>query len=1763
MDRLKEARRPLRGQLTKAMNDSTAILDGDNADKTVLEAKMQIMKTLAEELFEKDEQVATQMLDDDVTDADQDQEYDEVMRYKEAYAIIRRKIEKFLDPVTSSPSSEDDATSEAASFVTTKSKSENSRNFKLPRIELKKFNGDLKQWLGWWSQFKKIHEDEGMDDSDKFQYLANSMEAGTEAAELVDGYPPTAENYAKVMEALEERFGREDLLLQVYLRELLTLVISNVTSGNKIPLASLYLKLESHLRSLAALNLSSADPATWLFPLVESSLCEDTLRAWQRSALSKTDGKTMVPPKTRLDLLMEFIKTEVRSEQQISLAQSGFQTKNGKASGKKNAKKDHKLDEVATVAGLSTGQSAKCAFCEKNHDTDRCVSILSTSPEDRRNIVKEKKLCFQCLRSGHNSKNCRAVVKCAICGGKHYPVVCTRSGGNRDGSKKDSSEKHPQEDPKTLTYSAYLEKTAHNSNNCSGNVLLNTVWVTMVGGKKPVRVRLVGDNCSQRSYIRTSALNKIKREKIGEEWLQNIVFGGQTTKVERSGKYLVQLCHQDENKVEPFDLLEKNELCGKLPQVPYGPWITELKERGVNLNDIGTGCEDIDILIGNDHWGKLLTTAPIIKLECGLYAQHTIFGWTLGGRLPKIASNVVSTVTSLACASVDLTNLWSLEAIGIHDEMEKKTAEQEESEAQSHFDQTVKRDANGRYVVALPWKYEDVDLPVNKWQAEKRLRSSTYKLKKMGKWKDYDMVFRGWLQEGLISTVKNDKDEGHYLPHRPVFKNSSSTPVRPVYDASCRLPNQMSLNDCLYKGPNLLELIPSLLLRFRENNVGVTADIRKAFQMVKVREEDKKFQKFLWWEDEACTKVKVYMHDRVVFGMNCSPFLLGATINHHLSNMNICTDTVSRLKKSWYVDNCILSLESMEQYQTFKEEATTIMKSAGMDLRQWAFTCDGESEPVSRNDNLEKEDPADCNDQCLMILGLVLDRKRDGLSCEIKPFELTGCITKRKILSVASQVFDPLGFLCPTTLQPKLILQQIWIKSLGWDDPLPEEISAKFMEWVKEAALLREIWIPRHFQLNQATTKEIHVFVDASILSYACVIYMRTEVNGIVKVEFLIAKTRLAPIKGSTIPRLELMACLLGLRVFILIMGAIDMVGVKVFFWCDSTTALAWIQRDIECGVFVNNRRKEIRRSTEPSQWAHVPGIHNPADLPSRGCSPRQLVKCQEWIHGPAWLRMSRENWPVSNETPDEDEICKELRKTSVCASLFHSMDLTFSSYEKNVNVWGWVYRYIRKLKGTYHGTGNLSIMELREGEKLLLSQVQRSSFPDKTAVIGGIQVKVDKGGLLRVVTKITNRVDKENFIAPILLPGNHPITESLIMSFHRIHCHAGIQVVMSKMREKYWIIHSRRTISRVLKKCAICRRYDAKAVDVPPAPLPEKRVKTSEPFETTGVDLAGPLFLRDGSKVWIVVFTCAVYRCIYLDLVISCSTEAFLESLERFISVHGRPNTIFSDNGTNFVGSDNLFSQLEWKSIEKASGVKRIRWIFNPPTAAWWGGFWERLIREVKNLLRRMLGKARLTYDQLRTCMANVTSTLNDRPLTALTEDSNDLIPLTPSMFIRGRLCGYLPETEDADSLTSAYRKMKSLQLQIQDRFRKEYLAMLVQRGNEKACSILSKGDVVLVGADNKKRFEWPLGIIVELIPGRDGNVRVARVKTKSGIITRPLQRLYPLEIGTSGQLPKPTLETPATDLEEDKAESTLKTKFGRVVKSPSRYGQCLSFIV
>lgn len=328
---------------------------------------------------------------------------------------------------------------------------------------------------------------------------------------------------------------------------------------------------------------------------------------------------------------------------------------------------------------------------------------------------------------------------------------------------------------------------------------------------------------------------------------------------------------------------------------------------------------------------------------------------------------------------------------------------------------------------------------------------------------------------------------------------------------------------------------------------------------------------------------------------------------------------------------------------------------------------------------------------------------------------------------------------------------------------------------------------------------------------------------------------------------------------------------------------------------------------------------------------------------------------------------------------------------------------------------------------------------------------------------------------------------------------------------------------------------------------------------------MAGPLILKNGDKVWVVLFTCAVYRALHLELVKSLSTAAFLYSLRRFISRRGRPRIIYSDNGTNFHGSNNFFAKLNWEEIENFSGIKRIKWIFNPPSASWWGGWWERLVRIVKELLRRTLGKASLYYVELYTVLCDVESVINERPLTYVS-GADEWEVLSPSRFLRplqnvSEGSGFSVEVADLDLvdtkfLLGRFKHLQKTRAALRGRFEREYLAELVNVG-QKRSSVVKVGDIVLVGSDNTKRIGWPMGKILEVCEGKDGVKRVAKVKTKSGEVTRPFQRLYPLELPATIDL---NVEPKISSQLEEAASSSQRqhniSRYGRVRKIPNRFG-------
>ncbi|UYV76707.1 hypothetical protein LAZ67_14001843, partial [Cordylochernes scorpioides] len=1661
--------------------------------------KSTLVRAMKEIPIEKD--LDQKMLDHMmVADAEEDTlncEIEESEHYSDTFITLERKVRELIDSDNKS-----DVKSLGSSNGSLMAKS-----YKLPKIEIRKFDGELINWLPFWAQFEKIHEDTELHDADKFHYLVQSMQSNTRARELIESYPQTADNYAKAVQALKQRYGQKDLLVEIYVRELLKLMMANVKTppDERRSVAKLYDKLETQLRSLESLGVDTKENTAWLFPMIESCLPEDVLVAWQRSPLNNCDASknSNSNSSSRLNNLLDFLRREVEGEERRLLARRGFE---GSSPKEKLRNKFKQNSNIPTAAGLFSAKEMGCLFCENNHQSKDCITAQSMPFKDKRAKIYEKRCCLKCLKPGHLAKACKRTVQCNICAKGHYVLLCPDLPCNR----------------KEKTHVSEVVQSALANQQCTKDVTLMTLMVNIMGNNGYRRVRALLDPGSQKSYILESTALEVKLKPVGNVNIAHSLFGGTQTETK----------------------------CHKIPRTPKGAWLNELKGSRIWLSDLGRDSPKIELLIGSDIYGSLLS-GRVKQLENGLTAIETHLGWTICGPSPKKDeqtdySSLV--VISMHSRNMSVDYLWDLETIGIKDPRENLTKLEEDKIVHQHFLNTVHQLEDGRFCVGLPWLGNQEGIPSNRHIAERRLFNTTRKLRAKGIFSEYDRVFQEWLAEGVIEKVSPEdlNRNCHYLPHHPVVKaNSNTTKIRPVFDASCKDKGNLSLNDCLASGPNVIEQIPAILLKFREKAIGVIADIRKAFLQIEVKEEDRDYLRFLWWKNNH--QIQVFRHKRVVFGVTCSPYLLGAVILHHLKGVSSEFGALpQKLMECLYIDNCVTSVDTEAELVDLVEKSTEIFAKAKMDLRMWQFG------PIHRVKEVYSRLPPSVDIERIeeaSVLGMKWNLLEDTLNVTPKFGVIINSLSKRDLLSHTQQIFDPIGFLAPVLLPAKLLIQQAWTVKTDWDEPLPSTIQENFMKWYSELDTLADIKIPRRVGHGVRAHWSIHIFCDASQSAYAAAAFLRCPENKGVSIQLLMAKSRLGPLKKTTIPRMELLACMLGVRLSRYITESLNLAAEPVYYWTDSTTALSWIKTNRQWGTFVNNRVKEICNTSGPNKWFYVPGSLNPADLPSRGCSVLQLKRTR-WWEGPEWLKQPQDHWPKqlfhSDRTLVNLEIDRQVLVTTHARTEVMPWFERFSNFTNIVRINAWIRRFIRNTqKLSPSGMHSLQLSELEDAEKGIWKTVQQQVFSSRGDSINGLMIIRDDFGLIRIKSKLIERDDEYSFRYPILLPTKHHVVTCLIREFHLRHCHAGVQILSAKLRENYWILNSRRSIRSVVSQCAKCRRFSSKPVKTAPIHLPLDRVRDATAFEILGVDLAGPLYLKNKTKAWIVLFTCAVFRAIHLELVTSLSTEAFIQALRRFIARRGRPTVIYSDNGTNFVGANNALKALNWKKIVLDQNLHKISWKFIPPTAAWWGGWWERLIRSIKDLLVRILGHSSVYYEEMSTILCDAEATINSRPLTYIHEDFDSLIPLSPSMFLHDSKYVGVPDLDKLDSkkFQDRYQHCQRLREALRSRFRSEYLGQLVQKANERTPK-LSVGDVVIVKVEDKRRLHWPMARIVELFPGRDGHSRVAKVRTKLGTLIRPVQKLYPLEV-SSGD---PILRSKGDTTIEEAHSEAKRTRCGRV---------------
>ncbi|MCG8078471.1 MAG: hypothetical protein JAY75_19800, partial [Candidatus Thiodiazotropha taylori] len=577
--------------------------------------------------------------------------------------------------------------------------------------------------------------------------------------------------------------------------------------------------------------------------------------------------------------------------------------------------------------------------------------------------------------------------------------------------------------------------------------------------------------------------------------------------------------------------------------------------------------------------------------------------------------SVFQSVDNVIPTKPDLEDFWNIESIGIIDNLITTNDEL----AKKRFKETLTF-KDGRYQVTWPWKEEIPDLPLNRELAIGRLKSNVARMRhKPELMKQYNTIIQDQLNKGVIEKADYTLVNGprHYLPHHAVINpHKPTTKLRVVYDASAKTRKEYnSLNDCLYRGPVMLNDLCGLLMRFRLHQIAIVADIEKAFLQIGLQPSQRDVTRFVWLKESGETRVESdnlqeYRFCRVPFGLISSPFLLGATIESHLDSYE--NEIATKLKTDIYVDNLITGTNDVEQAIHLYRSAKSIFKDASMNLREW----------ISSNSEVNKViDSADsvCCD-AVKVLGHTWHIESDSISMT-KPnmlFESTSA-SKRNILKEIASVFDPLGLCSPVILKGKVLLQTLWNKHLEWDDSLDKEDFEVWSTIRLEVSRLSELQVRRCIAIN-GDTEDINYhlicFCDASNHAYAAVVYLlQTSGKHKSKADLIFSKTRLALIKKMTIPRLELMAVLIGVRCLRFVKEQLKVFIESTYLWTDSQCVLRWINSEKELSVFVRNRVQEINREGD-IVFRYVSTTENPADVATRGTTVPKLQENSLWWYG-------------------------------------------------------------------------------------------------------------------------------------------------------------------------------------------------------------------------------------------------------------------------------------------------------------------------------------------------------------------------------------------------------------------------------------------------------------------------------------------------------------------------------------------------------------------
>ncbi|XP_055585340.1 uncharacterized protein LOC129738173 [Uranotaenia lowii] len=1331
-------------------------------------------------------------------------------------------------------------------------------------------------------------------------------------------------------------------------------------------------------------------------------------------------------------------------------------------------------------------------------------------------------------------------------------------------SNKTSSQSSPTrnidpEEPSTSATILASTTIVDQPRNVPATILLQTAIVQVVNSFGNIQwVRALLDPASQLNLASENIVQKLRLPRHTNH--QAIGGVGNSTIVSNHAVHLQisSHCTQFSTKIH-CQVLKK--ITRELPErsLAYNNWV--IPPNVVLADPSFHQPGPIDLLLGMEIYYDLLLEGFTKLGPEQPILQNTVLGWVAAGKIGSVFPESTSRLVHVcSCDSLDteLSRLWELEKCWTNSSLSV-----EESSCEKHFAETTFRDESGRFVVTLPKHQSELarlgnskDIAAQRFFALERRFIMKPELKA-----SYSAFINEYHQLGHMQEIFdeiNHPSPSYYLPHHGVEKvESTTTKLRVVFDASCSSDTGVSLNKALKVGPVVQDDLFTIILRFRTHQFVIISDIEKMYRQIRIHPSDYPLQRILW-RNSPDEPLRTFELQTVTYGTASAPYLATKCLQE-LSKQGAKEYPLAAkaFGRDFYVDDALTGCDDEAEGKKLCSQLIALAASAGFSLRKFASNSKlilSEVPPELRDERTLFD--LDASSSPIKTLGLQWEPSKDTFRFSTPPWNYNSTVTRRTVLSDIARIYDPLGLIGPVFVVAKIFIQSLWKDTISWDDLLEEKQQHFWIDYRQKLSYISEIVTPRWLEIPNIVHHEVHGFCDASEKAYGACLYLRAiSSDGTISAQLIAAKSKVAPLGNSKrqrricLPRLELSAALTLSHLYNKIKES-NSFDHKAIFWTDSMIVLHWLNSvPSRWKTFIANRVSEVQHLTAEGIWAHVPGIENPADIISRGMYPEQLKEASLWWHGPTWLRQSSRFWPpLQYQLPDDFPV-ELLEEQKVALPIqIHAPNEVFllrSSFPALTRLVALLLRASHNCKRRNRSnriTGFIRITELNRAMETLVKLAQQETFEKDISVIKAEgQVKPNsklknlapfvEDGLLRVGGRLRHAPISKNRKHPMILPSRHPLTESIMTYYHLKNLHAGAQLLVACVREKFWPLRIRNLARKVVHSCIRCFRCKPTNLDQIMGDLPTERVTPTFAFTNSGVDLCGPFQYRASRRTtpvtcYVALFVCLVTKACHLELVHDLSTSSFIAALHRFIGRRGKPNIIECDNAKNFRGASRQlatlaqqFSSQQFQSnVINSCATDGITFKFIPPRSPHFGGLWEAAVKSFKQHLKATVGKYILSQEEFNTLLVRIEACLNSRPLTPTSADPNDLEILTPGHFLIHRPMNSFPEPDLSHiprNRLDRWQENQELLRRFWKRWTTEYLSGLHQRTKwTQRRDNIAIGTLVLLKDENLPPLKWRFGRITRIVRGNDNNVRVVTVKTCDGEYDRTIAKICVLPI-------------------------------------------------